>query len=101
MDVTKAVGESAGIVADPRLLLLLGPRSKGEHVLMPLDKTQAMTRLTSENIRAYEHRADGSAGNAFRALGQLVAQCQVYRLCVGEPLSTLADRICSLLESPA
>jgi hypothetical protein len=101
MDVTKAVGESAGVVADPRLLLLLGPRSKGEHVLMPLGKTQAMTKLTGENIRAYEHRADGSAGHAFRALGQLVAQCDVYRLCVGEPLSTLAERIGGLLESPA
>jgi hypothetical protein len=101
MDVTNVVGESTGVMADPRLLLLLGPRSKGDHVLLPLDKTQAMMRLTSENIRAYEHRAEGSAGNAFRALGQLVAQCQVYRLCVGEPLSSLADRIRSLLGSPA
>lgn len=101
MDVTSAVGESAGVVADPRLVLLLGPRSKGEHVLMPLDKTQAMMKLTSENIRAYEHRADGSAGNAFRALGRLVAQCEVYRLCVGQPLSTLAERIRGLLGIPA
>lgn len=97
MDVTEAVGAAAGVVADPRLLLLLGPRSKGEHVLLPLDKTPAMMKLTRENIRAYEHRADGSAGNAFRALGQLVAQCDVYRLCVGEPLSTLAERIRALL----
>ena len=98
------------LVAEPRRLLLLGPWSKGEHVVMPLDKTHAMTRLTGENIRAYEHRADGPAGNAFRALGQLVAQCDVYRLCVGEgsptpnpasgspaPLSTLAGRIRGLL----
>jgi hypothetical protein len=101
MDVTQAVGESAGVVADPRLLLLLGPRSKGEHVLMPMDKTQAMMKLTSENIRAYEHRADGSAGNAFRALGRLVAQCDVYHLCVGEPLSTLPERIRGLLGQSA
>ena len=92
------MGESAGVVADPRLVLLLGPRSNGEHVLLPMDKTQAMMRLTSENIRAYEHRADGSAGNAFRALGRLIAQCRVYRLCVGESLSTLAERIRGLIE---
>jgi hypothetical protein len=99
--VAEAVGDSAGVVADPRLLLLLGPRSNGNHVLMPLDKTLAMTTLTRENIRAYEHRADGSAGLAFRALGQLVAQCRTCRLCVGEPLSTLAAQIRGLLESPA
>jgi len=101
VDVTHAVGDSAGVVADPRLLLLLGPRSKGDHVLMPLDKTEAMIRLTSENIRAYEHRAEGPAGNAFRALGRLVAQCHVYCLCVGAPLSALADRIGDLLEHSA
>jgi len=97
VDVTAAVGESADIVADPRLLLLMGPRTRGEHVLTPVDKTQALTRLTSENIRAYEHHADGTAGNAFRALGKLVAQCGVYRLCVGEPLATLPERIVDLL----
>ncbi|MEN6334303.1 MAG: hypothetical protein ABFE01_08575 [Phycisphaerales bacterium] len=101
VDVANVVGDSAGLVADPCLLLLLGPRTGGNHVLMPLDKTQAMATLTRENIRAYEHRADGSAGNAFRALGQLVAQCRTYRLCVGEPLSTLGDRIRGLLEGPA
>jgi hypothetical protein len=101
VDVTTAVGESTDIVADPRLLLLLGPRSKGEHVLMSLDKTQALTKLAGENIRAFEHRADGSAGNAFRTLGRLVAQCEVYRLCVGEPLSTLAERIRGLLGDAA
>jgi hypothetical protein len=100
IDVTHAVGDSNGVVADPRLLLLLGPRSRGGHVLMPVDKTEAMARLTSENIRAYEHRADSSAGSAFRALGRLVAQCDVYRLCVGEPLSTLGARIGGLLACP-
>lgn len=101
VDVVGAAGDSAGVVADPRLLLLLGPRTQGNHVLMPLDKTQAITTLTRENLRAYEHRAQGPAGNAFRAIGRLVAQCDVYRLCVGEPLSTLADRIGGLLGSPA
>lgn len=101
MDVTNAVGDSAGVVADPRLLLLLEPRSRGDHAFRPVGKTEAMIRLTGENVRAYEHGADGPAGGAFRALGRLVAQCDVYRLCVGEPLSTLAGRIRSLLESPA
>jgi hypothetical protein len=96
LDVTAAIGESTGIVADPRLVLLLGPRSGGRHVLERLDKTQAMTQLTSENIRVYEDRADGTSGNTFRALGQLVAQCEVYRLSVGEPLSDLAEQVRSL-----
>jgi len=96
MDVATAIGDSTGIVADPRLVLLLGPRSGGRHTLERLDKTKAMMRLTSENIRAYEHRADGTAGNAFRALGQLIAQCDVYRLSVGEPLAGLAEQILSL-----
>jgi len=96
MDVTTVIGDSTGIVADPRLVLLLGPRSGGRHTLERLDKTDAMVRLTRENIRAYEHRADGTAGNAFRALGQLIAQCDVYRLSVGEPLAGLAEQILSL-----
>jgi len=96
LDVTAAIGESTGIVADPRLVLLLGPRSGGRHMLERLDKTQAMMQLTSENIRVYEHRADGTPGNAFRALGQLVAQCDVYRLRVGESLSGLAEQIRNL-----
>jgi len=95
-DVTTVIGDSTGIVADPRLVLLLGPRSNGRHVVERLDKTQAMMRLTSENVRAYEHRSDGTAGKAFRALGQLIAQCDVYRLCVGEPLAGLAEQILSL-----
>jgi hypothetical protein len=96
MDVAEAIGESTGIVADPHLVLLLEPRSHGRHVLERMDKTQAMMRLTRENVRAFEHHADGTPGNAFRALGQLVAQCDVYRLSVGEPLSGLAEPICGL-----
>jgi hypothetical protein len=96
MDVTAAVGDSTGIVADSRLVLLLGPRSGSRHVLERLDRAQAMMQLTSENIRAYEHRANGTAGNAFRALGQLVAQCDVYRLSVGVSLADLAEQILSL-----
>jgi len=100
VDVVGTLGDAAGITADPRLLLLLGPRTQGDHVFLPLNKTQAMATLTRENVRAYEHRADGSAGNAFRALGRLVAQCRAYRLCVGRSLSTLPERIRSLLDDP-
>jgi hypothetical protein len=98
VDVAEAVGKSAGVVADPGLLLLLGPRCRGDHRIEPLERLPALVQLTGENIRAYEHRAESTAGRAFRALGQLVAQCRVYRLCVGEPLSTLAGRIRRLLE---
>jgi len=79
---------------------LLGPRTRGDHLLIPLDKTQAMATLTRQNIRAYEPYAQGSSGSAFRAIGRLVAQCRVYRLCVGEPLEELAGRIRGLLENP-
>lgn len=96
LDVRAAIGESTGIVADPRLVLLLGPRSAGRHVLERLDKTQAMMRLTRENLRAFEHRGDGTPGDTFRALGRLVAQCDIYRLSVGEPLSDLAEQLRSL-----
>jgi hypothetical protein len=97
VDTTGVVGESTGRTARPRLLLLLGPRYPGDHVLEPLDRTQAMVRLTSENVRAYECGAQGPAGAAFRTLGQLVAQCDVYHLHVGTPLSTLAGEIHELL----
>lgn len=100
VDVADALGDSTGVVSDPHLLLLLGPRTRGDHLLIPLDKTQAMATLTRQNIRAYEPYAQGSSGIAFRAIGRLVAQCRVYRLCVGEPLEELAGRIRGLLENP-
>jgi len=94
VDVTNVVRAPDDVVAIPRLILLLGPRIGGPHRWEAVGKVEALAQLTRENVRAYEHRA---AGRAFQTLGELVSQCDVYRLRVGTPLESLAEQILGLL----
>jgi hypothetical protein len=97
VDVTNAVGAPGDIVAIPRLVLLLGPRGSGAHRLEAADKVRTLAQLTRENVRAYEHRADGAAGKAFQTLGQLVAQCVCFHLGVGANIENLAGLLSGFL----
>jgi hypothetical protein len=88
---------------DPRLewrialvLLVEGPSSDG-HRLREVGKVAAVSRLTQENIRALDARAEGSAGRGFEILSKMVAVCPTYSLSAGAELGNLADIIKPLL----
>lgn len=83
----------------PALILLLGPRNDQAHRLWPADRVEAFARLTRENVRAYDTRAAGPAGQAFRLLGELIRSCPIHHLSVGPDLSRLAEHIRPLLPS--
>lgn len=81
----------------PAMLIFLEPRNDITHHLAPLDSIQALTRLAGENVRAVDQRAEGIAGNAFKAFVEMAGACACWQLSAGPNLSALPERIDSLL----
>jgi hypothetical protein len=81
-----------------RLILLSDGPNPDSHRLTRLDRLTALTRLTSENVRAVDTRSDGSAGRAFGVLARLVAECPAYALSAGPDVGSLANEILPLLQ---
>jgi len=98
IDIDKIAPTRPGRKAVPRMILLLGPRSDGEHEFSQVDSLTALTELADQNIRVRDARAEGPAGRMFAALAECVRQCRAYRLSVGAELSNLADRVRALAD---
>jgi len=80
----------------PSVILFLLPRNPREHTFTPVAHLPALTRLTRENLRAPDTRADGPAGAAFAVLNEFVRRCDAYTLSVGPDIDTLAERVIAL-----
>ncbi len=80
----------------PSVILFLEPRNAGRHTFTPVDHLAALTRLTRENLRAPDTRADGPAGRAFAVLNAFVRQCECYALSVGADIAALSEQVLAL-----
>ena len=98
IDVAALSGAKALHSARPGLIFFLDRRNARRHRVSPLDKTAALLRLTRENVRAIESGADGPAGRAFDAIGELVQQSDAYLLSVGPRLDGLFDHLAPIME---
>jgi hypothetical protein len=98
IDVAALSGANALHSARPGLIFFLDRRNARRHRVSPLDKTAALLRLTRENVRAIETGADGPAGRAFDAIGELVQQSDAYLLSVGPRLDGLFDHLAPIME---
>jgi len=74
-------------------------RSRRSCSSWPLDKVGAISRLANENVRAADPRAQGTAGQAFRALTALAGRSGTHVLSVGPKLATLHETLLPLLAS--
>jgi len=81
------------------LILFLNTRNDRQHVVQVVDKTAALARLVSENVRAYETAAEGAAGRAFRALADLVRSSNVYSVSLCPRLENLYDTVIGLIRT--
>lgn len=97
IDFARIAGPAVASVARPSVILFLDRRNDRGHHVTPVDKVTALTRLTRENVRALDSRADGPAGRAFGVLAELVQQCQTHLLSVGPNLESLAGEMTGLL----
>jgi len=98
VDVAGTVGAAEPALLVPSAVFFLGERTGSDHEIRPLDKVEAMTRLTRENVRAGRRQLYGQADGAFRAIGRLVAACDVFELRVGPALGSLAGAIGAAME---
>ena len=90
--------KSVGLTAAPAIILFLNLRNPGQHIVRPIEKTDALARLVNENVRAYEKSRDGGAGRAFAAMSELVRRCQVYQASFCPDLQQIPSLVRSLLE---
>jgi len=81
----------------PAAIVFLETPNQHEHKVRPLNKVSAIERVTSENIRAYDKRGSGPAGDGFRALTRLVTQCNTYTLSAGPDPENLLQIILPLM----
>jgi len=84
--------------ARPELIVFLEPRNNSGHLVAPLDGIEALTRLTRENVRAFETDGEGAAGRAFAAMARLVRHSRTYRVSIGPRLENLRDALVTLFE---
>ena len=97
VELAALAGSGALELAEPAALLFLKPRNPHAHRLEPIDKVQAISRLANANLRAPDPRAQGPAGDAFRALTTLVRHTSTHLLSVGPNLHSLAHTLRPLL----
>jgi hypothetical protein len=82
--------------AEPAAIVFLGPRNPHRHELSPLNKIDALERLTRENVRAYDGKGDGRGGRAFGAMAELVRSCRTYALSACPRLEGLGELLRSV-----
>jgi len=101
VDARAAVGLERPLRVRPGMILFLGPRSQDGHRIEPMDKVQALSLLTRENLCVADRSGDGPAGRAFRMFGRLVGRCDTYELQAGPDLESLSGAVAPLLKWPA
>ncbi|MBM3860521.1 MAG: hypothetical protein FJ395_12840 [Verrucomicrobia bacterium] len=90
--------------ADPRwelapgLVVLIEPRNDTAHRLQEMNKVDALTELTRQNVHAMGGHAVERAGQSFQTIGALITASRVLRLSVGPGLDTLCDLLLAQLE---
>lgn len=82
----------------PGIVLLMEPRNDQEHRLQEMNKVEAITELTRQNVRAMHGLAVERAGRSFHALSSLVINSRVFRLSVGPDLNALHHLLQARLE---
>ena len=87
---------TAGMTAAPGVILFLNPRNTEAHRIEPVDKLTALTRLTRENVRAFDRRREAVAGRAFEALAELVRSSRTFQASLCPRLEELPDKLASL-----
>ena len=87
---------TSGLTAAPGLILFLNPRNAKSHQIEPVDKVAALTRLTRENVRAFDRRRETVAGRAFGALAELVRSSRTFQVSLCPRLEELPDQLASL-----
>ena len=87
---------TTGMTASPCVILFLNPRNTKTHRIEPLDKLTALTRLTRENVRAFDHRRESVAGRAFGALAELVRSSRTFQASLCPRLEELPGQLASL-----
>ncbi len=88
--------QTTSLTATPGLLLFLNPRNPAAHRLEPMDKLSALTRLTRENVRAFEKHPKAAASRAFAALAELVRTSRTFQASLCPRLEELPARLASL-----
>jgi hypothetical protein len=97
IETRSAVGITEPIEAEPAAIFLLGERNGQAHRITPIDKFDALSELTRQNVRASSPIARRGAQEAFRMLTELVGDCETYSLSVGPSLDGLCDKVLSVL----
>lgn len=97
IDTRQALGVERSAPLKPGAIFFLEPRNDRDHRIAPLDKIDAVSRLTRENVRAADPASYARAAQTFRTLGQLARNCQTYCLSVGPHLESLHEQILTKL----
>jgi len=74
-------------------ICLLGERVRGDHVLKPMSKAEALVRLAGDNLRKEPNGVVAGDARRFEAMASAVTLTPVYELRVGEPLRSVPGLI--------
>ena len=72
---------------------MLTPPNDRDHLLTPMAKPDALTRIAHDNFRIAPGGVEPDKAAAFAALSKLIATTTVVALSPGPALSTLATRV--------
>ena len=92
-----SISPSRRILTEPSAIVFLDEPNPHGHQIQPMEKFQALERLTRENVRATDTTATGPAGAAFQMFAQLVKTCRTFSLSAGPDLENLSQAILSAL----
>jgi len=98
VDTTSALGRCDPRPVIPEAVFLLVRRNDRGHQFRPLDKIDALQRLTRQNVRAPRAVFYGQAADAFRAIGDLVRTCRTYLLSIGPRIDELPESILAVVQ---
>jgi len=98
VDARRALGQGESRPVSPTAIFLLDDRNDRGHQLRLLEKTDALERLTRQNVRAPRPIFYGQAADAFRAIARLVSACRTYLLSVGPGMEELGERILAVVQ---
>lgn len=99
IELDRLPGGGGQVEARPGLVFLLEPRNDCEHRLTPVDRLEAITELSRQNLRSAGAEGVKRAAGSFAALGELVRGSRTFRLSIGPDLASLHGRIVEEMEA--